>query len=297
MPAAASERDGRRRIGFFDEAGQRIHPGRLRQLGADLDIAVCRLRPMRLHAESDELAGACGHHREVERVVQRVRQLDRRVGRHHPQHAVGRGGEQGGGGDRRGGVPSDGLQHDGRIGDADVTELLGDQEAVLVVADRHEPAETRAHAAQRRFLQHGPLRHQGPELLWEALPRHRPQPRARPARQDHRDDRAGVRGSNLACHSMVPSIYPAPNRCGRMARPATARQPRPGSHGPAATATSLTTGARAGLAAAGLPSAAGLRMIRGDESPATKEGAVVSTLHDDNAVATFCSAAAPGMVA
>ena len=71
-----------------------------------------------------------------------------------PQHGVGVGlGDQDrGGGDRRGAVAADRLQQDARTRDAGGTELLGDQESVLLVADDDRRGEALAAGAQRGFL-------------------------------------------------------------------------------------------------------------------------------------------------
>ncbi len=91
-------------------------------------------------------------------------------------------------GDRDGGrgVAAHGLEHDGARRDLGQAELLGDHEAVLVVGDdERRGKDTRIGDAQRRVLEQAALRHERQELLWMQRPRHRPEPRARAARQDH----------------------------------------------------------------------------------------------------------------
>ena len=59
--------------------------------------------------------------------------------------------------------------------DGDFAQLLGDDEAVLVVADHQRSRETLPHDALHRVLQHGPLADQREKLLGIAFPRNRPQ--------------------------------------------------------------------------------------------------------------------------
>ena len=116
---------------------------------------------------------------------------DRMVGGEQPQHRVGVvfGDQDGGGGDRGGAVAADRLQHDARRGDAGGAELLGDQEAVLLVAHDDRRREALAVGAQRGLLQQGAIGDQRPKLLGEAFARDRPEARAGAAGEDDWDDR------------------------------------------------------------------------------------------------------------
>ena len=60
MPAAGGQAGGGLGVGLFHEPGDRVHAGRARQFGADLDIAVAGFRRGRLHAERDDLARPSG---------------------------------------------------------------------------------------------------------------------------------------------------------------------------------------------------------------------------------------------
>ena len=128
--------------------------------------------------------------------MQGLEVLDGGVGGHHPDHGlrIGLRHEQRGRGHGGGGVAADRLEHDARAVDPGGAELLGDQEAVLGVAHHDRVGEAGAPAAQRGFHDHGAVMvEQAPELLGEALARHRPQPRSGAAGQDDGHDVASIR--------------------------------------------------------------------------------------------------------
>ena len=96
--------------------------------------------------------------------------------------------QQGGGGDGGGAVAADRLQQDAGAVEPGLAQLLGDQEAVRLVADHQRGAEGRAAGPAGGLLQHGLGGDQRPELLRVALPRQRPETGARATRKDHRND-------------------------------------------------------------------------------------------------------------
>ena len=117
----------------------------------------------------------------------------------HPQHRIRVvfGDQQGGGGDRRGAVAADRLQHDAGIRDARGAELFGDQEPVLLVAHDDGRREAIAAGPLRRLLQQRAVGHQRPELLGKALARDRPQPGAGAAGEDDGNDAMFAHAANL----------------------------------------------------------------------------------------------------
>ena len=99
------------------------------------------------------------------------------VGRQQEQQGVRVlfGDDQGRDGCRGGRVAADRLQRDGERSHGDFAQLLGDDEAVLVIADHQRSRETLTHDAAHRVLQHGPLTNQREKLLGVAFPRNRPE--------------------------------------------------------------------------------------------------------------------------
>ena len=194
-------RQARRRRGdrLLDEVRDGEGARRIVERGADGDVAVAGFRRGRAHAEGDDVAGAGGLRGGGEVRVQHVGVGDHVIGGEQPQHRVGivLGDQDRGGGDGGGGVAADRLQQDARRGDAGGAELLGDQEAVLLVAHDDRRGEAVAAGAERGFLEQGVLGDQRPELLGEALARDRPEARAGAAGQDDRDDRGGVHAGGM----------------------------------------------------------------------------------------------------
>ena len=78
--------------------------------------------------------------------------------------------------DRRGGVATDRLEHDGLRRVVDHAQLLGDQEAMRLVADDDRRAGAEPVAAARGGLQHRLLVDQRQQLLRIQLARERPEP-------------------------------------------------------------------------------------------------------------------------
>ena len=201
MPPGGEHRGGGGGVRLLDEAGDAEGARRVGQRLAALDVAVAGFRRGWLHAEGYHLPGARRDHGNLQRPVQRGRIGDRGVSGHHPQHRVRvlLGHQAGGGGDRRGGVAADRLQHDAprfqwpvdprcrqAIPAARICSAIRNR--WLLVAHHYRWGETGAAGAQRGLLDQRAIGQQRPELLGEALARHRPQPCAGPAGQDDRDD-------------------------------------------------------------------------------------------------------------
>ncbi len=195
--AGVPQRAGRDQVGcvlghrLLDEAADREHAGRTLDGTAGLHVAVCGRWPGRLHAERHDPPGTRADHRLGQDGVQLAGVLDRRVGRRHPDDRlrIGLRHQQRCCRDGRGGVAAHRLEYNACVGDARFTQLSGDQEAVLVVAHDDGGGEARTAAAQRSLHDHrAVVVQQAPELLGKALTRHRPQPRARAAGQDHGND-------------------------------------------------------------------------------------------------------------
>ena len=213
MPAIGEELGGGHGVGFFVKPSHGVDTVGFPQRLTDFDIAVAGFRCGRLHPESDDVTRTGGVGGSLKRGLQGGVIGDRGIRRHHPQDGVrilfrhqhrGRG-------DCRGAVAADRFQHDARIFYTGGAQLLGDQEAMLLVADNNWRRETRVGGAQSGFLHHRPVRHQRPELLGEAFPRDRPQPCAGTAGQDNGNDSRFVHGL-LHMHSLsCPSRWALPS--------------------------------------------------------------------------------------
>ena len=158
---------------------------------AALDVAIAGLGAARLDAERDQPAGLrrgdAAHDCAME-VGQRgddvVRGLDQ-----HQRVGIARQEPQGGGGDRRRGVAALRLEQDGLGLDADLLQLVVDQEPVILVADQHWCGKADVtQSACRRVLKHGPFGRELEKLLGVRSARQRPQPRAGAAGKDDRMD-------------------------------------------------------------------------------------------------------------
>ena len=93
-------------------------------------------------------------------------------------------------GHRRGrrGVAALRLENDGARRHLELAQLLGDQEAMLLVADDQRRGEAAAGHPPHRLLQHAALGDERQQLLRPQRPRQGPQSRSGAARQDDRDE-------------------------------------------------------------------------------------------------------------
>ena len=174
--------------------------------------------------------------------MERLHVADQMIRRQHEHHRVGIRALQRerGDRDRRRGVASDRLEDLRARRRVDRAQLLGDEEAVLVVAHdgrrlgAGEPAEP-----LDRLLQHRPLGDERQELLRQQLPRHRPEPAAGAAAEHDRIE--------LRCHARILTAV----ACGFAPRIARLRDRRP----PLWTHPESSSPARPG--SSGAPSSAG----------------------------------------
>ena len=121
----------------------------------------------------------------------------------HDGFSIALRGDQRGDAGGRGGASRDGLKHDARAAEADLLELLGGQEAMLVARqDDRLPGQALSHAAAgllKQSLVAGDL----VELLGEGFARKRPKARARSSAEDERQDL--THDAKLAVE--IPSVY------------------------------------------------------------------------------------------
>ena len=203
---SVARRAARRGVRLLDEAGDREGAGRVVERGADGDVAVAGLRRGRAHAEGDDTAGA-------RRLARRWRgcacsaAVSAITWSAASSHSTASGSSSAtstrGGGDGGRAVAADRLQQDARRGDAGGAQLLGDQEAVLLVAHDDRRGEAVAAGAQRGLLQQRVVGDQRPELLGEALARDRPEPGAGATGEDDGDD-----GGWCSCGWSLPHAEP-----------------------------------------------------------------------------------------
>ena len=126
--------------------------------------------------------------RRAQRLAKAFRLLDQMIGRQHQQQRFGipARGIQCRDGHRRRRVAAGGLQQDAGRFAADLAQLFGHQEAVLLVAHDQRRGQLRhAHQSEQGVLQQGVLGTQGQALLGQLLARQGPEPGARASGQDH----------------------------------------------------------------------------------------------------------------
>ncbi len=182
----STKRCGGVAVGLLDEAVDAEHAFVTERL-TTLDIAVAGVGTDRLDAERDQPAFLRGGHAAHHGAMEIGGRGDDVVGRldQHQRIGVARQQPQRGGGDRRAGVARRGLEQDGLRLDADLLQLVVDQEAMLFVANEKRRGEADIdQSARRGVLQHRALRRQLQQLLGIRRARQRPQARSRATRQD-----------------------------------------------------------------------------------------------------------------
>ncbi len=176
-------------VGLLDEAGDAEAAVAFRMGFRPADVAVPGLRALRRHADGHERPGPCRHGAALGRIEEGGNVTDDVIGGKHQEHRVrilGGDDQSGDGGGGRG-VAAEGFENDVARRNPDLTKLLGDDEAMLGVADDERRQERVLVAdALDRLLQERGLRHQRQQLLRIELPRQGPQPRAGAPGQDHR---------------------------------------------------------------------------------------------------------------
>lgn len=162
----------------------------LRQRLAAAEVAVAGLGAVGHDAEGHQRTLGCRLGADRDRMLESDLFGDDVVGRHHQQDRIAllhR--NQRGQSERRRGVASHRLEYDLWRTYADLAELFGDDEAILLVGDdqrtRVDLAAGEVLQAQRGLLQQRALAGKGEELLGIALARRRPQSGAGAAGEDH----------------------------------------------------------------------------------------------------------------
>ena len=145
------------------------------------DVAIAGLGLVRHDAEGDELAVARCAKADLDRLVEALDVADHVVGRHHQQHRIGTvrrsraDRRQRGHRDGRRRVTADGLEDDRRRLAAHPAQLLGDDEAMLLVADNDSWFGGKPRESPDRVLDHRQFADQGQELLGVEVARQWPQ--------------------------------------------------------------------------------------------------------------------------
>jgi hypothetical protein len=171
------------------------------------DVPVARLGARRYDAERHEAPFPSGRDR-LRYGAAKCREIcEHVVGRQHKEERLFRGlaiacgvreCRERGYRDRRRGVAARRLEQDRGRCEAGLAQLLRDQEAVRLVADDERSCHPRqAGGPERRLLDHRPLSDERQELLRVELPRQRPEPRPRAARQDDRNQHGSALEATL----------------------------------------------------------------------------------------------------
>ena len=171
-------------VGFFDEAFQRQRPGgEIARILGQLQIAVSGLGPVGADAESHQLPGAGRPGAGLDRGAEGGGIGHHVVGGRHQHQRLGVGlvQPQRGGQHRGRGVAPLRLDQHGAGIDSRRGQLFGDDEAEIRSGQHQRRGEARPREPLGRGLEQRGFPGQGHELLWIALARQRPEPRARAA--------------------------------------------------------------------------------------------------------------------
>ena len=179
-----------RRIGLFDKSRKRHRRATAIGGGRQPQIAIAGFGPVRRDAESHEPALTQQVHPGPHRLPEGRRIGDDVIGGGDQQHGLGVGCRhmQGGGQHGGGGVAPHRFDQDRTGVDADRGQLLGHDEAQVVM--RHDDGwrEIRTRKPPRRGLQQAVLPGQPRELLGIGFARQRPEPGACPSAEKNRSD-------------------------------------------------------------------------------------------------------------
>ena len=187
VAALVQEGLGRAGIRLLDEARHRIAVAAVGDLLAAADVAVAGFRRLRHDAEGGQLALPHQGHGALDGVAEGGAVFDHVVGRQHQHQRFRIDALEvvGGGRHRRSGVAADRLEQDAERRDANLAQLLGHHETVVVTADHQGRHHSRpAGHALRGLLQHGLVGDQRQELLGQYRTRQRPQAGAGAAGED-----------------------------------------------------------------------------------------------------------------
>ena len=180
-------------VRLLDEFGDRMDAGEGGMRRPAADVAEAGLGAFGHDSEGREAPLPRGGRCRLDRLAEGLGVADHVVRRQHEQDRLGilRGDHQGRGHDRRRSVAGGRLEGDGSGGDPDFAQLLGNDEAVGIVAEHERRSEgRRVGDAQGGLLEQGPRTRQREQLLRIGAAGHRPEARARASRQDHGMDEA-----------------------------------------------------------------------------------------------------------
>jgi len=199
-------------VRLLDELFQRTRALARRKHGTGANVAVSRFCAVGHDAEGHERAASCRGRTHGDRVLKSAQITDDVVRRHHEQNGVPllRCGERGQR-ERRRGIASHGLEHDLRRTHPDLAQLLGDDEAILLVRD-HERARVdlgcgKAPQPRRGLLEQRTLTGERQQLFGIALARSRPQSGSRAPGENHALDGHGVLCAVPSVSSGMPSRH------------------------------------------------------------------------------------------
>ena len=181
-----------RGVGLLDEPRDAKHAIVTLDRLAALDVTVAGRGVIGPDAERREETRARAGCRLQHRDMECLHIADQVIGRQHEHHRIGIGALERERSDRnrRRGIASDRLEDLHARRRVDRAQLLGDEKAVLAVADdRRRLGAGEATQPLDGLLQHGPLGHERQELLGQQLARHRPEPAAAAATEDNGMDR------------------------------------------------------------------------------------------------------------
>ena len=201
--AGGEEGLGGGQIGLLHEAGDRHRRGGIEGLGG-LDIAIARFRRRGHDAEGHQPTGLGGRDTGGHGGAEALGAVDHMVGRQDQQQGIGAAGGGLQGGDRHGGggVAAEGFEEDAGRLHANLAQLLGHDEAVILVADQQGGRQLRqALQPQLGLLQQGviALAGQGPVLLGITGAGEGPEAGAGAAAKDHRNQGGGGHGCRGVC--------------------------------------------------------------------------------------------------
>ncbi len=204
-------------IGLFDEALEGDGRAAAIRLDREFKISVAGLGAFGGDAEGDQTALLDGAQPLRDGVPKGVAILHRVVGggdQHDPVRVGGRDIE-GGGEHRRGGVAAHRFEQDGAGIDADLGQLLGDDEAEIRIRQDHRGGEIHipdsAGQPERRGLEKRHVANQLDELLGVGFARQRPEPGAQSAAENNRINHSNLIFSPMFCcprSTILPHVLP-----------------------------------------------------------------------------------------
>ena len=206
-----------RRVRLLDKPGERESASAAFDRLPACDVAIAALGPLRINAEGDEHARASGNFGALDRSAEGIGVGDRVIRRHHQHQRIGLafGDAQRGNARRRRRVAADRLEQQGFRSRGDLAQLLGDDEAVLLIGNDQRRGEAGlAGDPQHRLLQQAGIAEERQQLLRIKRARHWPEAGARAPGQDHRMDHA-FHYHNRVNQALPTKRFPSPRATGR----------------------------------------------------------------------------------